>query len=95
MPHDGRPERFRLPVGPFRRVSSVGPPLPVAGSGKFSIEGAVGEKAARNAGLRNEQFVAALNGRGTAAQRCSGRIALIETALALPEAEGLKLLRDM
>lgn len=68
---------------------------PRKSDGKFSIPTLLGEKAARRAGLTEEQFYAALNNRGTATNRCAGRIALIETALELPPAQGLTILREM
>lgn len=70
-------------------------PVPVKRNGKFSIPTSVGEKAAHRAGMTEEQFYAALNNRGTATNRCAGRIALIETALELPPSQGLPLLREM
>lgn len=59
------------------------------------IPGDVLDRVARRAGLTRARVGEALRDGGTPAARCAARIALVETALALPGDEGLKLLREM
>lgn len=61
----------------------------------YRIPGAIFDSAARSAGLAPDDMDAALNGRGTAAQRCTARISLIEAAIRARGAQGTRLLRDM
>jgi len=62
---------------------------------KFSVSPKVAAAAAKQAGLDHETMVEALRDVGTNEARCKAQIALIDVALALPEKEGLPLLRAM
>jgi hypothetical protein len=73
------------------------PPAPLSEDAvyRFVIPEAAMAAAGRSSGLRPDLLDAALNNRATPAARCTARIALIEAALALPERERERLLRDM
>jgi hypothetical protein len=62
---------------------------------RFAIPVPVFEAGARRAGLPADAFEAALNERSPAEQRCRARIALVEAALAMPQARGAPFLRAM
>ncbi|WP_294057016.1 hypothetical protein [Sphingomonas sp.] len=68
---------------------------PAKGNGSFMVPGGVLDSITDKTGLRDQRLRDALNGRGTPEDRCAARIALIDAALALPPAKGLKLLREM
>lgn len=59
------------------------------------ISESIGEAIVKRSGLRRETVSAALQGRGTPAQRCNVQIALIEIVLDLPREEGAPLLKTM
>ncbi|MEG3149855.1 hypothetical protein U1769_08145 [Sphingomonas sp. ZT3P38] len=61
----------------------------------FTIKGAVVDASAIRAGMTRTRFLAAMDEMPSSLPRCRTRIALLETALALPPKDGLKLLRDM
>ncbi|WEK02011.1 MAG: hypothetical protein P0Y59_10135 [Candidatus Sphingomonas phytovorans] len=63
--------------------------------GSFVIPGTVITDAIKRSGLSGQRFRQAVQGKGSAEERCKARIGLIEAALALPRSPGLKLLRDM
>lgn len=65
------------------------------GSGRVAIPARALADAARRAGMTEPRLRGALAGRGTPSDQCDARIALVEAALALPQSEGLKLLREM
>ena len=62
---------------------------------QFKIPGTVVDAAAKRARQKHETFIKALNDGATAKDRCDARIALLETALDLPQKDSLKLLREM
>jgi hypothetical protein len=76
-------------------METDGDPPAKTGPRTFSIPPGVYEDAARAAGLSEKKFSAAMMDKGTDAERCRARIALMDTALALPRDKGLKLLREM
>lgn len=62
---------------------------------EFSIPGAVVDAAAKRAGQTPAQMQQAMLFKGPDAQQCAGRIAFMETVLALPERQGLPIMREM
>jgi hypothetical protein len=71
------------------------PPLARGAVNRYTIPGAVVERAQRISHLDDATLSAAFLGRGTSAARCAARIALIEAALAVPQRDGARLVRDM
>lgn len=61
---------------------------------RFRISGRIIEETAKRAGMSPENLMQALNERGTASDRCNARIALLETALAMPEEEKVDFLQN-
>jgi hypothetical protein len=76
-------------------VRNPPPPLPPGRDRSYSIPGPVVEDTMRRSGLTENVVSQAFQGRGTSAQLCAARIALLDAALALPERRGARLLRDM
>jgi hypothetical protein len=81
------------------RAQALGEPIanptPPVSQRRFMIPGPAVELAMRHSGLGADTLGAAWRGGGTPAQRCAATIALIEAALALPQGQGRRLLRDM
>jgi hypothetical protein len=71
------------------------PALPPGTNSRYRIPGPVVEDTMRRSGLSESVLHQAFLDRGTSAQLCAARIALLEAALALPERRGAPLLRDM
>lgn len=61
----------------------------------FTLSAEIVRSISQKAGIDPETLGTALGDGGTASQRCRARIALLETALALPAAERLKLLSEI
>lgn len=63
--------------------------------GKFSVPGDVMEAAAARAHMNRAALSAAMLFEGSDANQCVGRIAFMETVLALPRKQGLPIMRNM
>lgn len=64
-------------------------------SGKFSVPADVMDAAAARARMHRDALTAAMQFEGSDANRCVGRIAFMETVLALPRKRGLPIMRNM
>jgi hypothetical protein len=70
-------------------------PTPRAASSTFAIPQRIAEDTLKRSHLAPERLKEALRDRGTAADRCAARIALIDSALAQPKAVAAPFLRHM
>jgi hypothetical protein len=81
-------------IGQILLHSDDGSPPPKTAS-RYFVPGEVMTKAIGTSGLTAAQFRAAMAGQGTAETRCRKQIALLKAVLALPQRDGLALLRKM